>query len=135
MPEISLRGRFQIHLSTAVVMMFVAGGIIWANIRPTKSRYAVQSIQTGKIWFNEFDSSDVRGDVRNVFPAYGWPFTAVQSLAFDEGISQNYDYSAQSYYTNYTKAALDLALSFMILFVVWFLCEWLIRRRAARKGA
>ncbi|HLX60717.1 MAG TPA: hypothetical protein VKX17_05490 [Planctomycetota bacterium] len=25
--------RFQIHLSTAIVLMFVAGGLIWANVR------------------------------------------------------------------------------------------------------
>ena len=25
---------FQIHLSTAIVLMFVAGGLVWANIRP-----------------------------------------------------------------------------------------------------
>ncbi len=33
MPEPQRRKRFQIHLSTAVVMMFVAGGILWANLR------------------------------------------------------------------------------------------------------
>jgi hypothetical protein len=38
---------FQIHLSTAVVLMFVAGGLLWANLEPQKM-----------------------GDVR----AYGWPF-------------------------------------------------------------
>jgi hypothetical protein len=33
MPQPPRRKRFQIHLSTAVVLMFVAGGIIWANAR------------------------------------------------------------------------------------------------------
>src|SRR5258706_7108575 len=32
-PEPPRRKRFQIHLSTAIVMMFVAGAIIWANVR------------------------------------------------------------------------------------------------------
>ncbi|HLX59657.1 MAG TPA: hypothetical protein VKX17_00105 [Planctomycetota bacterium] len=31
MPEPPRRARFQIHLSTAIVMMFVAGGLMWAN--------------------------------------------------------------------------------------------------------
>ncbi len=30
------RKRFQIHLSTAIVTMFVAGALIWANIIPQK---------------------------------------------------------------------------------------------------
>ena len=34
----SERKRFQIHLSTAVVLMFVAGGLIWANIAPRRAR-------------------------------------------------------------------------------------------------
>jgi hypothetical protein len=33
MPEPPRRKRFQIHLSTAMVMMFVAAAIIWANVR------------------------------------------------------------------------------------------------------
>lgn len=32
--ESQKRPWFQIHLSTAVVLMFVAGGLIWANITP-----------------------------------------------------------------------------------------------------
>ena len=33
MREPPRRKRFQIHLSTAVVMMIAAGGLIWANVR------------------------------------------------------------------------------------------------------
>src|SRR5580765_8505531 len=36
MAEAPPRKRFQIHLSTAIVLMFVAGALIWANIRPTR---------------------------------------------------------------------------------------------------
>src|SRR4051812_2105819 len=32
MPEPTPKQRFQIHLSTAVVLMFVAGALIWANL-------------------------------------------------------------------------------------------------------
>ena len=31
--------------------------------------------------------------------------------------------------------ALNVFVLLLILLTVWFLCEWLIRRRAARKGA
>jgi len=34
MPEPPPRKRFQIHLSTAIVMMFVAGALMWAIIIP-----------------------------------------------------------------------------------------------------
>src|SRR5436190_193198 len=34
MPEPPRPKRFQIHLSTAIVLMFVAGALIWANSRP-----------------------------------------------------------------------------------------------------
>ncbi|HLX63075.1 MAG TPA: hypothetical protein VKX17_17530 [Planctomycetota bacterium] len=32
MTTLPRRARFQIHLSTANVLMFVAGGLIWANV-------------------------------------------------------------------------------------------------------
>jgi len=35
-PETPRRRRFQIHLSTAILMMFVAGVLIWANVRGQK---------------------------------------------------------------------------------------------------
>ncbi len=34
MTEPKKRGLFQIHLSTAIVLMFVAGGLLWANFIP-----------------------------------------------------------------------------------------------------
>ncbi len=34
MTEPPPRKRFQIHLSTAIVMMFVAGALLWLNIGP-----------------------------------------------------------------------------------------------------
>jgi hypothetical protein len=39
-------------------------------------------------------------------------------------------------WTNNGNAAIDASLSLSALILVWFLCEWVIRRRrAARKGA
>src|SRR5437868_13219387 len=39
MPTPPPRKRFQFHLSTAIVMMFVAGGLIWANVRGYKAEH------------------------------------------------------------------------------------------------
>jgi len=48
---------FQIHLSTAVVLMFVAGGLLWANMMP-RWRYMDQGFSE-PYFFND---------------GYGWPF-------------------------------------------------------------
>jgi hypothetical protein len=36
------RAWFQIHLSTAIVLMFVAGGLSFANMRPKTVRYNIE---------------------------------------------------------------------------------------------
>ena len=56
MSEAPRRKRFQIHLSTAVVMMIAAGVLIWANV--TKS---------------QGDSFEMLGFETHL---YGWPFNA-----------------------------------------------------------
>ena len=88
------RKRFQIHLSTAIVMMFVAGALIWANMK------------------NEFSVAH-----------YGWPVPAIYSAGFN-GITINYRY-----------IAIDIVIAFNILYITRHFCEWVIRRRSARKGA
>ncbi|HEY3323514.1 MAG TPA: hypothetical protein VGP72_23880 [Planctomycetota bacterium] len=35
------RRLFQIHLSTCIVLMFVAGGLLWLNVAPHRILYAV----------------------------------------------------------------------------------------------
>lgn len=35
----AVRSRFRIHLSTAIVLMFVASGLLWANLQPRETRY------------------------------------------------------------------------------------------------
>lgn len=110
------RKRFQIHLSTAIVMMFVAGALIWANIEK----------QPVQVWqLNPIDGGDF-GDIY-----FGWPFTAAVSRLSDE-------YSPESqrnpvfFLTLF--CAIDIVVAIGILFTTLFLCEWLIRRRAARTG-
>ena len=97
-----LKRRFQIHLSTAIVMMFVAGGIIWAS-QP--------------ILMTLIDFETNRRYIRNF---YGWPFRAIS-----ENVVLTHD----------LPIALDVITAMTILVSVYFLCEWLIRRRSARKEA
>jgi len=113
MPEPPRRGRFQVHLSTAVVMMFVAGVLVWINTMERTHD------------FGEFPWNWHVSD-------YGWPAPALHSKhLIREGTSK---LISPKYEVIYGLAAVDVFLAAFILFAVWFLCEWLIRRRAARKG-
>lgn len=121
MTEPPRRKCFQIHLSTAIVMMFVAGVLIWANVR---NEFIIEvEPRTSQI-------IRIRG--------FGWPWNAM--LSSDEPywkgkredrvwvLSEN-RLIIKKFFTA------DIAVAFAILFGVAFCSEYLIRRRAARKGA
>ena len=57
---------FQFHLSTAIILMFAAAGLLWLNMRPD-----VQATPFGS----------------NELVAWGWPFTALQHLDHGNGQS------------------------------------------------
>ncbi|HLX65279.1 MAG TPA: hypothetical protein VKX17_28680 [Planctomycetota bacterium] len=110
MPEPPRRWRFQIHLSTAVVMMFVAGGLIWAN-NTTRVLYLqvtpTQSYSTDGV--------------------HGWPFSVVDSVRSEyireylpegETVALNRDY-----YPRHIAIALNLFIGLMICCLAWYLCE------------
>src|SRR5688500_10348006 len=73
-------GLFRIHLSTAIVLMFAAGGLLWANfsprmidIGPAIHSFPIPSTQIGEKLIPaqvEFD------DLRMHIYEYGWPWTA-----------------------------------------------------------
>ena len=110
MPTPPPRKRFQIHLSTAIVMMFVAGALMWANVNERASSDKVCSLygfpfDANYVLLNEVDEVD--GELVPVFRPY-----LVSIPLIENGL-----------------------IALAILFAVWFLCEWLIRRRATRKGA
>ena len=106
------RKRFQIHLSTAMVMMLVAGALIWANIT---ARLGLVEGKKGREWF---------------VVSYGWPLGAVHRVAF--WYEDNEEYPPRIWVPG---VVVDIAVALAILFAVWFFCEWLIRRRATWKGA
>jgi|SRR5579862_335837 len=157
MPEPPRRARFQIHLSTAIVLMFVAGGLIWANV------YERGVDVLGEAWTVNLGIPSRRPAKESEFFAtktfkywsgkklheHGWPFDAMQNgseiLIESDGkmVSITTRHNDELIkYPNLLPAEwrtgpiiYDALIALLILFAVWFLCEWLIRRRAARKGA
>jgi hypothetical protein len=101
-----LRKRFPIHLSTAIVMLVVLSGLLWANLRGRENLY-----------------------ITGIWHIYGWPLDAVATVELDRGFP---DVGERGSYS-YKRVAVNIAVAFAIFVAVWVLCEWLIRRRAARK--
>jgi hypothetical protein len=56
---------FQIHLSTAVMLMFVSGGLIWANVEEVK-RIGLTT-RLGHVW------------------TQGWPWYWAVGVSYDKG--------------------------------------------------
>ena len=66
MPDAAPKKRpwFQFHLSTAAALMFVAGGLMWANMRD--SRYDVR-VDSGEIFMT------LRVQTQGIAYTFGWP--------------------------------------------------------------
>jgi hypothetical protein len=115
MPEPPRRARFQIHLSTAIVMMFVAGGLIHLNIKGKRGEFMLFHGQ----WNCYATSTHV----------YGWPFTTHNTT------QENMDSGWNVLLTPgpWLFLCLDVLTVMIVLYTTWFLCESLIRGPAARK--
>jgi hypothetical protein len=124
MPEPPRHKRFQVHLSTGIVMMFVAGGILWANITPRITR----CITVHEKFKNEMECLNL---------SYGWPREVYFEGDFIISDSDKPFRGALNYIPIQLakRLSVNVAIALAILFSVWFACEWRIRRRAARKEA
>ena len=114
------RKRLQMHLSTAVWMMVAAGGIIWGNV---EQRAALLYAR---------DSYDYAAYSK----LYGWPFDAA---GYQYWVRQSESYVNRSVRkTNWAYSTGGIAgnsiVALAILFAVWYVSEWWIRRRAGRRS-
>ncbi|HLX59653.1 MAG TPA: hypothetical protein VKX17_00085 [Planctomycetota bacterium] len=131
MPEPPRRWRFQIHLSTAIVMMFVAGGLIWANTRVHRDPCPDDS---------EGDRAFMEWIATGANPARGWPFTIARASpihttqSVENGVLMPPVSKQAPPVWFWGDLVTDVVIALGILVGVWLLCERLIRRRAARKG-
>ncbi|MEI6234561.1 MAG: hypothetical protein WCT04_16020 [Planctomycetota bacterium] len=122
MSESPPRKRFQIHLSTAIVMMFVAGGLIWANVSAGCKSMGMRLRIPGP---SEFYLGKI----------YGWPFEFKTGEGLWTPMKPPYPKLdiVDVDVVNYGMAGIDAVVAILILSVIWYLCEWQIRRRLAQK--
>jgi len=98
----------QMHLSTAILMMIVAGFLMWANVKERAE------------WFGP-----------ELQAYYGWPRYAVRKDAF---FHDAYGARLARFFYGRNGITLDIAVALAILFALWYASERWIRRRAGRKG-
>src|SRR4051794_39304888 len=109
MSEPSPRSRFQVHLSTAIVMMFLAGGFLWANTyehaftfktRERRGDLIMQSEHTGR--------------------SFGWPCPFYYAETFD--YLSGFIVKKSMPTIEFLALALNIAIVLLILFPVWYAC-------------
>ena len=116
MPVTPRHKRFQIHLSTAIVLMFTAGALMWLNTRPHQWKVVLDNT----LYYNDS------------FSTCGWPFSSAVTLFQDYRVMRNAPKAIFS--VGFFSLAFDLAVAILILSIVYFACEWLIRRRTISKA-
>ena len=116
MSQEPLRRRPQFHLSTAVVLMFTTGGLMWANLTPEKTelRYspAFSIVETRLGWPMVYawkSSTQQLGPSGVLRSAPGWEYLGWSGL-------------------------LDAAVALFIVHYAGRFCEWLIRRKTSQKN-
>ena len=112
--------RFQIHLSTAVVLMFVAGGMIWINALEQKENSLKRYGFPRAFWEKEvvWESGFMR-------------FIGPDGIVLDLPRAQNKILFSSKFH--FWNALIDLAVVASVLMLVFVILEWIIRRRATRK--
>jgi hypothetical protein len=128
---------WQIHLSTAVVLLLVAGALVGLNLRKQKLIY-------------NFIISNDRSSVREptaeqlihpdfTFIERGWPYQFLNERSEQNQLfgSEN---DAEKFFLGLRAESgaerlrnLDIAIACAILLAVCFIAEWFLRRREGRK--
>lgn len=128
------RRRFQIHLSTCIVAMFVAGALVWANTRATVWASTSAEVPLDPRYMDEMIKS------RNaVFIGEGWPWDCVYlpaRLEIDKKrargvlrLASGPDAQGREATVEYGWLVLDALVAVVILLTAVLLCEYIIRRR------
>jgi len=113
---------FQFHLSTAVVLMFVAGGLMCANIEGRRGTFYVEAHKDG----HEYN--------KMVAHLYGWPFVLCEYMTEEECREYNgfADWTIPAPIYCIVVLPLNLVCCLTILASVAVLLEWHIRFKSAK---
>jgi hypothetical protein len=98
---------FQFHLSTAIVLMFVASGLLWANLSESPA---------GNL-----------SDWGVTVHIYGWPAKVYWVTSDKTG--DGFFWKERG---GYSGLAMDAGAALAVLLAVAVFCEWRIRRRERR---
>lgn len=114
---------WQIHLSTAILLMFVSGGFLWVNIVPLKYNWT---------FVHEIFRNKITGQNRY----YGWPcqFYGVTGSIPMDSPSPTYSTLGFNNLDLARSIGTNVLISGSVLFAVWFVCEWWIRWQESRKA-
>ena len=134
------RRRLQLHLSTAIILMFAAGALTWLNI----SGRRVDSM--GAIWYpigfpmhgDEMTESQFLATKPNRFwhgsreTQHGWPFIAAQRKTEVVVNTEGQTTISKPTQLEWHRSAIieNIAAGLLILLAVWFLCEQFLFSRA-----
>ncbi len=138
--------RFQLHLTTCIVLMFVAGGLLWANMRPREIFDG--TLESGGLMSVVGSSRGMSSHTeRLVHNEWGWPASANAEPTFFEQVQQDdeleEEIAAAMAGKNYIPTrpvqapshwrpkglAINIATALAILLAVAVLSEWLLRHR------
>jgi hypothetical protein len=104
---------FQFHLSTAIVLMFVAAGLLWLNMS-----------DSDHVCFFSSDISDVPGV--KAWHSYHW-VTKGWPVLYHE----RYAGALSGSFWHLPGLCCDFAVALAVLLATGVLCEWRIRRKSA----
>ena len=148
------RSRIQFHLSTAIVLMFVAGGILWVNLteRYLRDTRIDPELKTILEMMGMKDAN--RGNLLKGWPLpfriqriivypYGKDIATPElsaemrliepskrdNIHFINGIGIGITENAADSGVMYAEAAFDFGIAMAVLFIIAFICEWWIRRK------
>ena len=143
MPQPPRRPRFQIHLSTLIVLSFTAGFLLWANLRErpddliaASSTPHMRITSLGKLSDDAFIALKKKGSSFGYKDIQlGWPCDAMSYRWEIDVLKTNQTYFKGKFDEELSghSVFINAFTALLILTATWFLCEFLIRRRSARK--
>ena len=120
------RAWFQIHLLTAVLLMFVAGVLVAANLRVRALPPSTIDEDTGCGRANY-----MLGELRNQTTEYGWPFTARTLCATDYEPGETFAMFTARSRSPWIVSGIcaNAGAAFVLLACAAVFLEWIQRRR------